>query len=501
MEKPPPSESTSRPASAPVLSPRGRRWGSAIAVIVLAAIVALAWYLTHRAPAPVPGAPPGSAATGGRNGKGGGAAGGAVRGGPPSTVGVAAARRADLPVIIEALGTVTPIAVATVSPQVSGVITQILYKEGEMVQKGQVLATIDPRPFQLALNQATAARQRDAAQLDSARVQLERYQVLLKQDSIARQTVDTQDALVKQLAGTVGVDRANENTAGLNLQWSRIVAPIAGRVGLRSIDVGNYIGSGNATGVATITQVSPIDVQFSIPQERVPEVKARVAAGAKLPVSAWDSTRTHKLDDGEFLTLDNQIDVQTGTIKAKARFANAGGDLFPNQFVNARLLLRTIDAAVVVPVIALRHGPSGDFVYVVNTDRTVTLRNVTAGVSSVDDVEITHGLAVGEQVVTEGGDRLKDGARIQTGADRAAGVAPVARSGRDRAAAAPGTSPGSGTAPPSGTTLPPGTPPGSATAQAPGASRAPATASDGETVPASRRAGRNRPGTAPATTP
>ncbi len=163
----------------------------------------------------------------------------------------------------------------------------------------------------------------------------------------------------------------------LNLQWSRIVAPIAGRVGLRPIDAGNYIAAGNATGVATITQISPIDVQFSIPQERVPDVKERIVAGAQLPVAAWDSGRTRKLDDGDFLTLDNQIDMQTGTIKAKARFANASGALFPNQFVNVRLLLRTIEGAVVVPVIALRHGPSGDFVYVVNADQTVTLRNVT----------------------------------------------------------------------------------------------------------------------------
>jgi multidrug efflux system membrane fusion protein len=384
-------------------------------VLVLAAIVALAWYLTHRPPAVGPagaGGQPGAAV------RGPGGANANARGGPPSTVGVAAARHADIPVFIDALGTVTPLAVATVSPQVSGVITQVLYKEGQMVRKGDALATIDPQPFQAALDQATAARMRDAAQLDAARVQLERYKVLLEQDSIARQTVDTQDALVKQLTGTVAVDRANEATARLNLQWSRIVAPIAGRVGLRPIDAGNYIAAGNTTGVATITQISPIDVQFSIPQERVPEIKERLAAGATLPVTAWDSGRTRKLDEGTFLTLDNQIDVQTGTVKAKARFANADGALFPNQFVNMQLLLRTIDAAVVVPVIALRHGPSGDFVYVVNADKTVSLRNVTAGVSGVNDVAITNGLAAGEQVVTEGGDRLKDGARIQTGTDR-----------------------------------------------------------------------------------
>jgi len=446
MERAP---SPSRPAgttATAAVSRRGRRFGSVIAVVVLAAIVALAWYLTHRPAAVAPGSP---AAVGARAGNAA-RAGGQSRAAPPSTVGVATARHADIPVFIDALGTVTPVAVATVSPQVSGVITQVLYKEGEMVRKGQVLATIDPRPFQMALDQAAAARVRDEAQLNAARVQLERYQVLLKQDSIARQTVDTQDALVKQLAGTIGVDRANENSARLNLTWSRVVAPIDGRVGLRPIDVGNYIGAGNTTGVATITQISPIDVQFAIPQERVPDVKARTGSGASLPVSAWDSSRTRKLDDGEFLTLDNQIDVQTGTVKAKARFANATGNLFPNQFVNVRLLLRTIGAAVVIPVIALRHGPNGDFVYVVNADHTVTLRTVSAGVAGVEDVEITKGLALGEQVVTEGGDRLKDGARIQTPADRPADANAGDRRGGG-AARASGAAPGAANAPSTGT--------------------------------------------------
>jgi multidrug efflux system membrane fusion protein len=425
MDEKKPSSRTATPAGAP---PAGRRrWlGSSVAVIALVAIAALAWYLTHRAPPAVEGAA-GPAAAGARGpaapgGPGGGAG---NRGAPPSTVGVATARRADIPVIIEALGTVTSGASVTVTPQVSGVITQVLYTEGQMVKKGQLLATIDPKPFEAAVAQAAAARQRDVAQLDSARVQLERYQVLLKQDSIARQTVDTQDALVKQLAGTVAVDRANEDTARLNLQWSRIVAPVAGRVGLRPIDAGNYIAAGAASGIATITQISPIDVQFSIPQDLVPEVKERINAGAPLPVTAWDSTRTRQLEAGTFLTLDNQIDTQTGTIKAKARFANAGGTLFPNQFVNVRLLLKTIDGAVVIPVIALRHGPSGEFVYVVNAERTVALRNVTAGVSGVNDVAITNGLALGEQVVTEGGDRLKDGAKIQTSAERPVRPAPA----------------------------------------------------------------------------
>ena len=347
MEHPlPPSSRTTPTLGALSTASRRRRWlGSVVAVVVLVAIAALAWYLTHRAPATAAGG------RGERNAPG-------ARGGPPSTVGVASVRHADIPVIIEALGTVTSAAMVTVTPQVSGVITQVLYKEGQMVQKGQVLATLDPQPFQMALAQARGARERDVAQLEAARLLLTRYQTLLQQESIARQTVDTQNALVQQLAGTVALDQANEDSARLNLQWSRIVAPVTGRVGLRPIDAGNYVAAGSATGVATITQVSPIDVQFSIPQDRVPDVKERLAASAELPVTAWDSSRTRQLEAGTFLTLDNQIDTQTGTIKAKARFANTSGTLFPNQFVNVRLLLRTIDGAVVVPVIALRHGPT-----------------------------------------------------------------------------------------------------------------------------------------------
>jgi multidrug efflux system membrane fusion protein len=440
MEQPPKEEIA--PAAAPPALPPAdpvptgrRRWfGAVVVVLALVALMALAWYLTHRPPAaggsagaPTPGGPPGGGPPGG--GPGG-------RGAPPSTVGVATARHADIPVIIEALGTVTSVASVTVAPQVSGVITQVLYTEGQLVKKGDVLATIDPKPFQLALDQAVGARLRDVAQLDAARQMLGRFQVLLKQDSIAGQTVDTQAALVQQLVGTVALDQANENSARLNLQWSRIIAPVTGRVGLRPVDAGNFISAGTTTGVATITQVSPIDIAFSIPQERVPELQQRLAAGATLPVTAWDSSRTRQLEAGSFSTLDNQIDTATGTVKAKARFGNAAGTLFPNQFVNVRLLLRTVDAAVVVPVTALRHGPNGDYVYVVGADRIVELRPVTAGLSGVNDVAITTGLAVGEQVVTEGGDRLKNGSRVQTGADRPASGASGARAGQRAASAA-----------------------------------------------------------------
>jgi multidrug efflux system membrane fusion protein len=405
---------------------RRSRWiGSIVALIVVGLIGWLAWYLTHQPKVAAAGGPPGAGGPGG--GRGGGRGGAA-----PSTVGIATAKQADIPVVLEALGTVTPVANVTVRPQVSGIVTQVLFKEGQMVKKGDLLATIDPQQYQMALSQAQGATVRDQASLEAAQVTLARYRTLLSQDSIARQDVDTQAALVKQLQGTVIIDRANEGAARLNLGYARLVSPVTGRVGLRPLDAGNYIGAGDATGLAVITQVDPIDVEFSVPQDRVPDIQARLAAGATLPVGAWDRARTKQLDAGTFSTLDNLVDVTTGTVKAKARFANPNGALFPNQFVNVRLLLRTISAAVVVPVTSLRHGPNGDFVYVLKDDKTVELRNVKSGQSSTDNVEITTGLDVGEVVVTEGGDRLKDGARVQTASDRPAGPASGASGARGR---------------------------------------------------------------------
>jgi multidrug efflux system membrane fusion protein len=417
-----------RPHDAPGARPRRRWLGSVIAILCLAALGALAWYLTHQPKAAASGAAGFAGGPGGPGGPGGAPGGG--RGGPPSTVGVATARQADIPIVIEALGTVTPAANVTVRPQVSGVITQVLFKEGQMVKKGELLATIDPQSFQMALTQAIGARQRDEAQLEAAKVTLERYRTLLSQDSIARQDVDTQAALVKQLEGTVTIDRANEGTARLSLGYARIVAPVSGRVGLRPIDAGNYIGAGDTSGIAVITQIAPIDVEFSVPQDRVPEIQSRIGEGAQLPVSAWDRARTKQLDAGAFSTLDNQVDTTTGTVKAKARFANAGGTLFPNQFVNVRLLLRTISGAVVVPVTALRHGPNGDFVYIVGEDKTVAIRTVTRGEAGVDNVVIASGLELGEVVVTEGGDRLKEGSRVQTSVERPAGAGSAASGAR-----------------------------------------------------------------------
>ncbi len=407
-------------ASAKPHASRRARWIGGIATLAgMLALGGLAWYLTHRGPADGgPGGAGTSAAAGGPAGRGAGPGGGARGGrggrGPAATVGVATAEKMDLPVTLDALGTVTAAATATVRPQVSGILQKVLFREGQMVKAGQVLARIDPRQFELQLMQATGQRERDEAQLENARLTLERYRTLLAQDSIARQDVDTQAALVKQLQGTVTTDRANEGTARLNLGYTRVVAPISGRVGLRTVDIGNLVGSGDAGGIAVITQLAPIDVEFAVPQDRVAELAPRAGdlGRAKMVALAYDRTRSTVLEQGEFYALDNQVDTQTGTVMAKARFANAVSSLFPSQFVNVRLELRTIKDAVVVPVTALRHGANGDYVYVLQDGQTASLRPVRRGMATVDKVQIVSGLNAGEQVITEGADRIKDGARV-----------------------------------------------------------------------------------------
>lgn len=392
---------------------RGRFLGAVIALLALAALGWLVWHLTHKAPEPGAGGP--RSAAPGAPGPGGGG----PRSAPTTTVGVGTAEQVDLPVTLEAIGTVNAAATVTVRPQVSGVFREILFTEGQTVKAGQVMAVIDPSQFQMALMQATGQRQRDEAQLENARLTLQRYRTLLSQDSIARQDVDTQAALVRQLEGTVVADRAAEGTARLNLGYTRVVAPISGRVGLRTVDVGNIIGPNDANGIAVITQVSPIDVQFAIPQDRVPEVQKGLGKGGKMTVTALDRTRSTVLDEGTFYALDNQVDVQTGTVKAKARFKNADLALFPSQFVNVKMLLRTIGGAVVIPVNALRNSSSGDYVYVLNAqERTVAMRKVQRGQATVDKVQIVSGLQAGEQVITEGADRLKDGDKVTLPGDR-----------------------------------------------------------------------------------
>ena len=407
------------------LSRRAAIVGALLVIIALAGTGWLTWRLTH--PSPAPGATAGA---------GGPATAGGRRAAPATTVGVATAERASIPVILEALGTVTPQATVKVRPQVSGVMEKVLFTEGQMVRAGQLLATIDPRQFEMALLQASGQRQRDEAQLDSARVTLQRFKTLLTQDSIARQDVDTQAALVKQLEGTVVIDKANEGAAKLNLGYTRVVAPVSGRVGLRTVDVGNVVSSSDVNGIALITQISPIDVVFAVPQDQAGQLQQAAAAGTVMKATALDRTRSSALDTGVFASLDNQVDVTTGTVKAKARFANSQLALFPSQFVNVQLQLRMIANAVVVPVTALRHGNDGDYVYVVNAaERTVSQRPVQRGQATVDKIVVASGLKVGEQVITEGADRLKDGASVvlpgdspaAAGAGRAAGGGKRAR--------------------------------------------------------------------------
>ena len=381
-----------------------------IVLLVLAALAGLIWFavsLAHSAKSAGPGGPGG----GGRGGFGGGGR------RPSTTVGVATAITSDIPITLDGLGTVTPAATVTVTPQVSGVITRILFKEGQTVKKGQGLAIIDPRPLQMALLQAQGNQRRDEAQLANAKLLLARDQTLLKEDSIARQDVDTQAALVKQLEGTVMTDQAAVGTAKLNLGYSKVVAPVAGRIGLRAIDLGNFIQAGSATGLAVITEVMPIDVEFTIPQDAAPNLQQQADRG-RLPVTAYDRTKTTVLDQGVFSTLDNQVDPTTGTVKAKARFPNANGALFPSQFVNVRVALQTLRNVVVVPVTAVRTGPQGDFVWVLRPDKTVTRRGVTRGPGTPTMTSITQGLNPGERVITEGGDRLTEGGKVQLPGDR-----------------------------------------------------------------------------------
>ena len=404
--------------------------GSVVAVLVLAGLGGLTWYLTRPSTmfaTPTTGAAGPGAGSGGAPGAGGGGRG-------ASTVGVATAERASIAVTLDALGTVTPLATVKVKPQVSGVLEKVLFKEGQMVRAGELLATIDARQFELALAQATGQRQRDAAQLDSAKVTLERFKTLLGQDSIARQEVDSQAALVKQLEGTVMVNNAAVGAAQLNLSYTRITAPISGRVGLRTVDVGNTVSGSDVNGVAVITQVMPMDVVFAVPQDRVSDVMN--AAKNEMQVVAIDRTRTGVLGSGTFASLDNQIDTTTGTVKAKARFANADSALFANQFVNIQLRIKSIDNAVVVPVTAVRLGGTGDFVFVLNTaERTVSIRPVIRGQASGEKIVIASGLKAGEQVITEGADRLKEGSRVSL-----AGDAPRGGGRRQGASAAQGAS-------------------------------------------------------------
>ncbi|WP_429623317.1 efflux RND transporter periplasmic adaptor subunit [Stenotrophomonas sp. AN71] len=345
-------------------------------------------------------------------GHGGGSGGGR----PTASVSVEKVARMDVPVTITAIGTVTPLATATVRSQQAGVLGRILFREGQPVQQGQVLAEVDPRPFQAALAQARADQLRDQAQLAAAKVDLARYRTLLAQDSIASQQVDTQAALVRQLQGTVQADAAAVQTAEINLGYTSIRSPVTGVVGLRLTDIGNYVTAQDATGIAVVTQQDPIDIAFSIPQGQLGLLGARGdMQGDDLVVQALAQEGGALLAEGRLQALDNVIDTSTGTVKAKARFANPDGKLFPNQFVNAVLQVRSLPQAMVVPVSAVRHGTPGDFVFVLQPGQKVRMQVVTTGPMVGQKVAILGGLKGDESVVTAGADGLQDGSQVRVG--------------------------------------------------------------------------------------
>lgn len=330
----------------------------------------------------------------------------------PVPVVVATAAKGDIDVVLRALGTVTPLAMVTVRSQISGTIVRLNFAEGQEVAKGAPLAEIDARPYEAQLAQAQGQLARDQALLGDAKANLKRYRVLARQDSIARQQLEDQEFLVRQYDGTVTADRALVETARLNIAYCHIVSPIAGRVGLRQVDAGNYVTPGDANGIVVVTQMRPISVLFSLPQNDLPAVLRRLRAGASLEATAYDSAGTEKLASGNLSAINNQIDTATGTIELRADFANRDETLYPNQFVNIHLRVKTVTGATLVPTAAILHGQPGAYVYLERPNQTVIARPVTLGPSEDGRVAITAGLAPGDRVVVDGADNLRNGAKI-----------------------------------------------------------------------------------------
>ena len=346
----------------------------------------------------------------------------------PQPVGAATIGTGDIRVIVNGLGTVTPLATVTVQTQISGRITEVGFIEGQLVKKDDFLAQIDARPYELLKAQYEGQLAHDQGLLAQAENNLTRYQRLAEQNSIARQQYEDQNYLVQQYKGTVKLDQAQVDQQALNITYCHIVSPITGYIGLRLVDPGNYVQATNGTGIAVVTQVQPITVVFPIPEDSLPQIREQIRAGKTLEVTAYDRANVTKLATGKVMALDSQIDTATGTVKLRAEFANADENLFPNQFVNARLLVRSLHDVVMVPVAAVQSIGPKTYVYLINPDNTVSIHPVKLGATDGEVTQVESGLAAGDRVVVDGADRLRDGARVAIPGDGRQGQGPSSRS-------------------------------------------------------------------------
>lgn len=379
----------------------------AVAVVVIAAILAWRHFNTPQVPEAAPGARQGAPGNGVPAGRAGGR-----RNAPMSPVQAATATQQNVPRFLSGLGTATAANTVTVTSRVDGQLMATHFTEGQQVKAGDLLAEIDPRPYEVQLTQALGQLAKDQATLANAKQDLARYQQLSKTNMVSRQELDAQQSLVRQTEGAIKADQGAVDSAKLQIAYSRITAPIDGRVGLKLVDVGNYISSGSTTGIVVITQTHPIDVLFTLPESTIADLIKAQKAGP-VSVEAWDRTNQQLLATGELLSLDNQIDTATGTIKLKARFDNQDDTLFPNQFVNARLKVDTLHDAVVIPSAALQMGNEGHFVWILNEENKVSKHRVTAGVQDSQQVVISAGVNAGDRVVTDGIDRLTEGMQVE----------------------------------------------------------------------------------------